>query len=208
MDYKDLSEIIIQQKMIKNKRPALFFDRDGVLIKDCHYISNPDDVILEKCSKELVRFAYNQGWIIIIVSNQSGISRNIFTWQDYDKITKQMLTLFGEPNPFYGIYANSQGPKSSDKFWRKPNPNMIIRAAKIFNIDLNNSILIGDRTSDIIAGLKSGIKSIIHTKTGHGLKESKEVIKLVSSTKQSNEIKFLSIDTLCEFPTKFLYKIL
>ena len=55
----------------------------------------------------------------------------------------------------------------------KPNPNMIIRAAKIFNIDLNNSILIGDRTSDIIAGLKSGIKSIIHTKTGHGLKEER-----------------------------------
>ena len=51
MDYKDLSEIIIQQKMIKNKRPTLFFDRDGVLIKDCHYISNPDDVILENAQK-------------------------------------------------------------------------------------------------------------------------------------------------------------
>lgn len=206
MRSKELSELIFSQKIHNNKRPALFFDRDGVLIKDCNYISDPDNVILEKCSKSLVRFAYNQGWIIIIVSNQSGISRKLLSWEDYSKITDKMINLFGKPNPFYGIYANSQGPKSLDKFWRKPNPNMIFQAAEVFNIDLNNSILIGDRKSDILAGLKSGIKLIIHVKTGHGFEERKEIINLEKN--YSEDFKFINIDNLCEFPKKILYKIL
>ena len=73
MNLKDLSELIFIPKIAKSKRPALFLDRDGVLIKDCNYISDPNELVLEKCSKSLVRFAYNQGWIIIVVSNQSGI---------------------------------------------------------------------------------------------------------------------------------------
>ena len=121
MDFKYLSELIIKQKIIKQKRPALFFDRDGVLIEDCNYISNPNDVVLEECSKSLVRLAYNLGWIIVIVSNQSGISREFLTWKDYDLVTNKMISLFGEPNPFYGIYANAESPKSLNKKWRNQN---------------------------------------------------------------------------------------
>ena len=206
MNLKDLSELIFIPKIAKSKRPALFLDRDGVLIKDCNYISDPNELVLEKCSKSLVRFAYNQGWIIIVVSNQSGISRKLLSWDDYLDITKKMIGLFGKPNPFYGIYANSQGPNSLDKFWRKPNPNMILKAAEVFNIDLTQSILIGDRQSDILAGLKSGIKIIVHVKTGHGFEERKEVIELEKN--YSEDFKFIKIDNLCKFPQKFLYKIL
>ena len=79
----DLSELIFKKNINKYKKPAIFFDRDGVLIKDYNYISNPANVVLEKCSKSLIRYAYKQGWIIIIVTNQSGISRKLFTWEDY-----------------------------------------------------------------------------------------------------------------------------
>lgn len=207
MKSTDLSELIFTKPNNLNKKPALFLDRDGVLIEDCNYISNPSDLILEKCSKRIVRFAYKQGWLIVIVSNQSGISRKYFTWNEYLNITKKMIFLFGEPNPFSAIYANSQGPNSESNFWRKPNPNMILRASKKLNIDLKNSIIVGDRKSDILAGLNSGIRLIIHTKTGHGKDERKDVIKLKEEKKSENKFKIINIDNLCEFPTKLLYKI-
>ncbi len=206
MKSTDLSELIFKQPNNLNKKPALFLDRDGVLIEDCNYISNPSDIILEKCSKKLIRFAYQQGWFIVVVSNQSGISRKFLTWNDYLKITKKMIFLFGEPNPFSAIYANSQGPNSESNFWRKPNPNMILRASEKLNIDLQNSILIGDRESDILAGLNSGIRFLIHTKTGHGIEERKDIIKL-KEEKKEKKFEFINIDNLCKFPTKLLYKI-
>mgnify|MGYP001370751992 CR=1 FL=1 len=206
MKSTDLSELIFKQPNNLNKKPALFLDRDGVLIEDCNYISNPSDIILEKCSKKLIRFAYQQGWFIVVVSNQSGISRKFLTWNDYLKITKKMIFLFGEPNPFSAIYANSQGPNSESNFWRKPNPNMILRASEKLNIDLQNSILIGDRESDILAGLNSGIRFLIHTKTGHGIEERKDIIKL-KEEKKEKKFEIINIDNLCKFPTKLLYKI-
>ena len=139
MDLLDLSELIFKKKG-SSKKPALFFDRDGVLIKDCNYISNTDDVFLEKGSKDLVRFAYNQGWIIVIVSNQSGISRKLLTWQNYQDITNTMMKLFGEPNPFYAIYANSQGPDSKNKYYNKlvkhdPKKQIMFSHEKLYRID-------------------------------------------------------------------------
>jgi len=206
MKSTDLSELIFKQPNNLNKKPALFLDRDGVLIEDCNYISNPSDIILEKCSKKLIRFAYQQGWFIVVVSNQSGISRKFLTWNDYLKITKKMIFLFGEPNPFSAIYANSQGPNSESNFWRKPNPNMILRASEKLNNHFQNSILIGDRESDILAGLNSGIRFLIHTKTGHGIEERKDIIKL-KEEKKEKKFEIINIDNLCKFPTKLLYKI-
>ncbi len=205
MNLNNLSELIFRNN--KCKKPALFLDRDGVLIKDCHYISNSDDVVLEKGSKGLVRFAYDQGWIIVIVSNQSGISRKILSWENYFDITNKMISLFGAPNPFNAIYANSEVPNSKTIYWRKPSPNMILRAAKILNIDLKNSIIIGDRKSDILAGINSGIKLLVHTKTGHGALEREEVIKIKNEIKKYNKVKFITINDFSQFPNKFLYKI-
>ena len=203
----DLSELIFKKKTNLTKRPALFLDRDGVLIRDCNYISKPSEVVLEKCSKNLIRFAHNQGWILVVVSNQSGISRKFFTWNDYLKITKKMIFLFEEPNPFDAIYANSQGPNSKIKNWRKPNPNMILRASQKLNIDIKNSIIIGDRKTDLLAGLHSGIKLLIHTNTGHGFKERQDILKLNKEKSLQDNFKIINIDNLCEFPTNFLYKI-
>ena len=69
------------------------------------------------------------------------------------------------------------------------------------------SIIVGDRKSDILAGLNAGLKFIIHTKTGHGKSERKDVIRLKNERKKEKEYKFMTINDLSEFPTKFLYKI-
>ncbi len=203
----DLSEIVFSKSYHNPKKPALFLDRDGVLIKDCHYISNVNQVEIENGARELVRFGYDCGWHIIVVSNQSGISRNKISWYDYFQVTNKMITLFGNPNPFSAIYANSQGPNSKLKYWRKPSPNMILRATKILNIDKDKSIMIGDRLSDLLSGLNAGIKFLVHTETGHGKNEKKLISEDSTLNKVSNELKFIKIKNLCEFPTKYLSKI-
>ena len=203
----DLSELVFSYSYQNPKKPALFLDRDGVLIKDCHYISSVKQVEIENGAKKLVRFAYNYGWHIIIVSNQSGISRNKSSWDDYFKVTNKMISLFGKPNPFSAIYANSQGPNSKFKNWRKPNPNMILRATKLLNIDIDKSIIIGDRLTDIIAGINSGIKLLVHTKTGHGMKEKIKLNNFISKNKTNKELKFIKIKNLFEFPLKNISNI-
>ena len=203
----DLSELVFSYSYQNNKKPALFLDRDGVLIKDCHYISNVKQVEIEKGAKKLVRFAYNNGWHIIIVSNQSGISRNKITWDNYFKVTNKMISLFGKPNPFSAIYANSQGPNSKFKNWRKPSPNMILRASKLLNIDIDKSIIIGDRLTDIIAGINSGIKLLVHTKTGHGMKEKIKLNNFINKNKTNKELIFIKIKNLFEFPLKNISNI-
>ena len=69
-----------REKLEQNKclKPALFLDRDGVIIKDRHYISSPEDVELEDYAFELINFVKSQNWLIIVITNQSGIARGIF----------------------------------------------------------------------------------------------------------------------------------
>ncbi len=166
----------VYRKDSKNYKDfGVFFDRDGVLIEDKHYIKDQDKVALESNSKLIVREFFNRGWKNIIVTNQSGISRGYSSWEDYDLVTEKMLELFEEPNPFFGIYANSFLEHKNNENWRKPNPNMILDAAKEFNINLEKSILIGDRLSDMEAGANAGIKLLIHVETGHGIKEKKTI---------------------------------
>jgi len=181
MVVKLTDEIIIESHDINkpslaNKLPALFLDRDGVVIKECHYLSNPDKVRLEKGILKLLKTAYISGWKVIVVTNQSGISKDIFSWEDYKLVTNKVIDLIGKPCPISAIYANSFLPGSEINSWRKPNPRMISLAVEKFNLDLNKSILIGDRLTDLQAGARAGVNQVIHVKTGHGFKERKLVL--------------------------------
>ncbi len=188
-------------------KPAVFFDRDGVLIKDCHYLKDPSSVQLEDYAFELVKFFSMKGFIIIVVTNQSGISKKLFDWDDYLLVTKKMISLFGEQNPFAGIYANSFANDIFDlNNWRKPSPKMLIEASKDFPIDLKKSIIVGDRISDIEAGARAGLSLAYHTLTGHGQKERKLVKSKINSEGKfeiSNYIIDLKlIDSLKDFQLK------
>ena len=165
-------------KSKNNLNKAIFFDRDGVLIKDMHYIKDSKNVSLMKGVKEILNYTNNLGYLNIVITNQSGISRNFLTWEDYESVTNRMLAMINIPEIISAIYANGEGPNElkSDKSWRKPNPNMIIKASQDFNIDLSKSFLIGDRLSDIQAGYKAGLRNLVHVLTGHGNYERKKVI--------------------------------
>ncbi len=188
------------------KKPALFLDRDGVIINDAGFISNPSDVELLPGIKNLLIASKKLGWTNIIVTNQSGIARGFFNWKDYEKVTFKILELLGKSCKIDGIYANGNAPCNELPIdsWRKPNPNMILEASSTFNIDLKNSIIIGDRITDILSGYKAGIKNYVHVLTGHGKKERKLILKKFSKEYNSNSL--ICINNLLEFPLNKLLK--
>ena len=148
--------------------PALFLDRDGVLIEDRHYLCDPTEVSLCPGSKELVEAAHKKKWAVVVITNQSGIARGYFKWSDYERVTDRMLTLLGASAPLAGIYANGHGPEAPSGSWRKPSPAMLLKASRELNLDIKKSILVGDRLSDLKAGTHAGVKTLIHVLTGHG----------------------------------------
>lgn len=166
--------------------PALFLDRDGVIIRDCNYIKSPRDVKILDGAASLISFFKSIGWKVIIVSNQSGIFRGLLKWDDYERVNIRMIELLDLQLNIDAIYANGNGPSSDRNTWRKPNPHMLFEAGKDFNINLEESILIGDRISDLIAGNRAGIELLIHVLTGHGRNERQDVIKLSDNLLRKN----------------------
>ena len=176
------------------KRPAIFLDRDGVLIKEKHYISNIKDIELEYGIEEVFKLANSLDIPIIIVTNQSGIARGFLKWDDYLNITEEMINFLNKDNTLLAIYANGLNANAPNKSWRKPNPSMILNAAFTLDIDLSKSLLIGDRLSDLISGEKAGIKHLMHVLTGHGSKERKKIETYFSENNCNDEIELKLID--------------
>lgn len=199
---KEIKNQISKKSYFNN---AIFLDRDGVIIKDCHYIKNPLDVQLENNIIELINLAKKYNWLVIVITNQSGISRGILSWTDYQKVNKRMIDLFGESNPFAGIYANSLLENTSKNSWRKPSPKMILEAANDLRVNLKESIIVGDRISDMEAGARAGLCRGIHVLTGHGKDERPKLKRLINKDSFfiNNREYIMKIDlikTLKDFP--------
>ena len=195
-------------KLNTEKMPGLFFDRDGVLIKEKNYIKMAHKVELESYSIKHLRSLLNLDFINIIVTNQSGISRGFLNWDDYINVTNEMKNLMGNPNLFAGIYANSLRDNNiGNDLWRKPNPGMLLEAAKDFPIDLSKSIIIGDKFSDLISGARAKISKVIHVLTGHG-KEERKIIKerfAKSCYEESLKVpKLILVDSLADVSSNLL----
>jgi D-glycero-D-manno-heptose 1,7-bisphosphate phosphatase len=145
-------------------RPALFLDRDGVINVDHAYVHRKNDFEFIEGIFDLCRHAKALGYLIIIVTNQAGIGRGYYTEQDFAALTTWMCDAFSEQKaaidkvyfcPTHPVSAVPQYRKQSDL--RKPAPGMILLAAKEFNINLGDSILVGDKLSDVEAGLAAGV---------------------------------------------------
>ena len=198
-------------------RPAIFFDRDGVLIEDKHFISNPNQVQLLSGVKNLLGMAKKSFMATIVVTNQSGISRGYFNWEEYQEVTLKMLDIIGYPFNIDAIYACGAPPINNLSNWRKPNPYMLLEAKERFNLNLDKSIMIGDRLSDLKAGLNAGVKMVVHLLTGKGRSERSKVIKFFNLSENivyydshfrmkinNKNQEILLIDNLQDFKVDFL----
>jgi len=198
-----LQHFLLFCKPFENPRPALFLDRDGVLIEDKHHLCEPDDVQLCAGAKKLLEQAKINYWPVVVVTNQSGIARGLFDWNDYESVSQHLLQLLGPEAQISAIYANGHGPNAPLSSWRKPSPGMLLAATKDLNIDLSRSILVGDRLTDLQAGASAGLPFLIHVLNGHGKKEREAVESWAKQNQllaNSPSFKLALINSLLDFP--------
>jgi D-glycero-D-manno-heptose 1,7-bisphosphate phosphatase len=148
---------------------ALFLDRDGVINHDIGFLHRPEDVRLVDGLIPLCLTAQSLGYKLIVVTNQSGIGRGLYTEADFQAVTRHIAAEL-EPHgiAFAAVYhcpfhpREGLGDYKRDHEDRKPSPGMIHRASREFDLDLTQSILIGDRCSDIGAANAAGLRQAFH----------------------------------------------
>ena len=143
---------------------ALFLDRDGVINTNHGYVHRVDKFEFIDGIFELVRTAHANNLKVVVITNQAGIGRGFYSEQQFHQLTSWMCKEFinaGAPidkvyfSPFHP--TEGLGKYKKDDFSRKPNPGMIIQAQVDLGLDLGNSILIGDKATDIAAGMAAGL---------------------------------------------------
>ena len=153
----------MKDKPMKNNQ-AVFLDRDGIINIDHDYVSRIEDFEFIPSIFEICRLYQSLGYQLFVITNQSGIGRGYYTEENFFMLTNWMLKQFQENQIFIQkVYycphhILSTDPKYSlDCTCRKPKPGMIESAVKEFSIDVSHSILIGDKVTDIEAGICAGI---------------------------------------------------
>ncbi len=155
-------------------RPALFLDRDGVVIADADYLSDPVGVRILPVVPEALARARAAGFLLIGVSNQSGIGRGYFTEDDFHLVmTRLDADLAARGAAFDSFHYCPHAPDEKCRC-RKPLPGMLEEARKLFPLDLARSWMVGDKTSDIAFGRQGGLGAIL-VRTGYGLSEELRV---------------------------------
>lgn len=149
-------------------RRALFLDRDGTLNYDEGYTNSFDTTQIIEGSVDLIRFANQRNFHVIIATNQSGIGRGFYNEEKFHEYMGKMINYYRYYGaviddyffaPYYK-YSKNEIYKMGEML-RKPNTGMIELAVKKYSLDLANSILVGDKKTDIQTGKKIGIKNLI-----------------------------------------------
>ncbi len=171
-----------------NKK-AIFLDRDGVINKEISYLHKIDDFEFIDGIYSACHHFQNLGYAIVIVTNQSGISRNLYKEKDYQTLTIWMLEEFKKNDiEILDVFHCPHEPNSLCKC-RKPKPGMFLEARIKHTINMKNSWMIGDKETDITAANRAGIYNTILVKSGHKIKEADSKAKyILNSTIESIEI--------------------
>lgn len=161
-------------------RPAVFFDRDGTLIIEKHYLRDPGEVVLFNETIACLKQLQQDGWPLYIITNQAGIARGLFTETILHQVNQELLRQLDPAGiELAGIYycphhpAAQLEPYRLDCWGRKPNPGMLLQAAARDHLDLARSYVVGDKLSDIQAGKAVGAKTVL-VLTGYG--ETEQVL--------------------------------
>ena len=171
LDFPKPGDLLIEKPPITQR--ACFLDRDGVLVEDAHYLSDPQRVVLRKRLLPTLKQFQQEGYLLIVITNQSGIGRGFFSEKEFHQVNHQMKKLLVSEgvwlddifwSPFYDGCASGAGMWG--KSLRKPRCGMIKLASDKYAISNTDSVLIGDRATDLIAGASFGIGKnyLVHSK--------------------------------------------
>ena len=168
---------------------TIFLDRDGVINKEINYLHKIEDFEFIDGVFEACQYLQSLEYKIIVITNQSGISRGLYTKNDYQIITKWMVSQFMKNN--ISILDTFHCPHLPDSGCncRKPKPGMLLNAKNKYDIDMKKSWMIGDKETDITAAISSGITNTILVKSGHKINEADSRAKfIIDSIKQSSQL--------------------
>ena len=138
--------------------PAVFIDRDGTIMEDTDFCSHPKDVRIFPGVLEALRHLKSRGFKLIIITNQSGIARGLFTLDQYRAVQAEVLRQLGGDLIDDTYYCPDAPGQDSD--CRKPAPGMVIKATRDHQIDLFRSFLIGDKEIDVECAHNAGVRAI------------------------------------------------
>lgn len=154
------------------KKKTIFLDRDGVINKEVNYLFKIDDFIFQKGIFNACNHFIELNYELIIITNQSGISRGLYSEKDYEKLTDWMIKQFKERNiNILDVFHCPHSPSSMCNC-RKPKPGLFNQATNKHNIDLKKSWMIGDKETDVGAANNAGINNTILVRGFHKIDES------------------------------------
>lgn len=156
-----------------NKVPAIFLDRDGTLNVDHGYVHEIDNFQFIDGTIEALQELKKMGFALVVVTNQSGIARGMFTEDQFMKLTEWMdWSLADRDVDLDGIYFCPHHPEGSVEAYRqqcdcrKPQPGMLLSAQEELDIDMASSYIVGDKVEDMLAGQAAGVGTKVLVRTG------------------------------------------
>jgi D,D-heptose 1,7-bisphosphate phosphatase len=177
-----------------NSRPAVFFDRDGTLIEQVHYLKDPMDVRLLPGVTDVLKKLRKAGYCCVVVSNQAGVAKDIISLEQLEAVNREMcrqLAIEGaviDAIYYCPIASNGNDRTVIENHDRKPGPGMIIRASNELSLRLADSWMIGDMISDILAGINAGCRGSIFVNSGKGL----------SGQEQNIDVKYAEVSKITD----------
>jgi histidinol-phosphate phosphatase family protein len=147
---------------------AIFIDKDGTLIRDVAYNVNPEKIVLEPYAGVALQLLAQQDYSLIVISNQAGIAKGYFPESDMQGVIRKVQSLLADAGvTLDGFFYCPHHPEGEIAAYamecscRKPEPGMILNAAKLLDIDLSQSWMIGDILNDVEAGNRAGCRSLL-----------------------------------------------
>ena len=154
----------VQQHLLR----AVFLDRDGVLIEERHYLSRPEDVAIFPGVGAALRRLQDAGFLLFLVTNQSGVGRGYFTLSDVERVHAHLCAELAKDGArFTKIYVAPEMPDQPSRY-RKPSPQALFDARDEFGLDLARSYVIGDKLLDLECGWNAGVRRCLLVRTGYG----------------------------------------
>ena len=150
---------------------AIFLDRDGVINIEKNYLHKIEEFEFINGTFETLKYFQEKGYKLFIITNQSGIGRGYYTHNDFNKLTTWMLDEFKKNSITISQVEFCPHAPTTECDCRKPKTGMIDNILKNFDVDLENSWLVGDKSSDIKCAKNANIKNTIQVKSGHDFKE-------------------------------------
>lgn len=153
---------------VSRGRPAVFLDRDGTLNVERNYLSDPAQLVLFPGVLPALKRFRDAGYLLFVVTNQSGIGRGYYTEADMHAVNRRLAaSVEAEGVRFEHIYFAPEAPEQPSR-GRKPSPQFLFDARDAYGVDLGRSYLIGDKLADVECGWRAGVKRSVLVRTGYG----------------------------------------